>query len=628
MTAELEYSFIDVVSDLKIGYELMTRAVRVKQAVRDKLSRVYLKNLITPVVNNEQEIENKEVSNVVNSEIEANVEKEVKPTLNELVDLSEENLKLLNSKLSAMESQQKVPTVYRRAVLFTNNLISKINNVSAKWFDLPSVEQAPVVEPTVIPTEPVTTPTVDLPKVEFTNHLGGEVIPGTWDDMPEKVETAEPTALPSIEQAQVAEPAAIPVEPVVPTIELTPVQEETATLPPIEPINVEKNATMPEVQTAPVTEPVAPSVPEVQNIVPEPASIPEIKLPDLNTKTEREVPDFMPKLFAKVENEEPEKEEAPVEQREVKAEEKPAEPVVEQNVESASPEAPEPVAETQEIDNSEFVPEPTEISGPPVEMPAEEKAEENVPEPEVEPEKEEAPVEQREVKVEEKPTMSIEDRIAELLNKRKEEVEEEPTKEPVEETTEEEPEVEVEQPEEEQEPETPEKEDDAPEISQATIIAKLQRFNNSMKEKDAEIKNLREKNQKLSDDNASIKDKMNDYDTVLKDLTNKNNDLVTENEKLSNKNSKIEEKYKDKVESLENQVEELTKAKKEEMESSKNAISEIKEKYENEIEELKKKFADDLKKANESNERKIRAIYNTISETLGDSLSEDQEKSM
>ena len=45
MTAELEYSFIDVVSELKIGHELMTRAVRVKQSVKDKLSRIFYSKL-------------------------------------------------------------------------------------------------------------------------------------------------------------------------------------------------------------------------------------------------------------------------------------------------------------------------------------------------------------------------------------------------------------------------------------------------------------------------------------------------------------------------------------------------------------------------------------------------------
>ena len=239
MTAELEYSYLNVESISKAVNEVMSRAVRVKSAVRDKLERLYGKNAV-----------------VVNNNIDAVPVTQVEPVNEPLMDLSEENMKLLNNKLNAMEVQGKVPYVSRRAVLFTKALVSKIEKVSSKWFkEMPRVEAVPSnVEPQVsAPSEPAVEPSVELPKVEITNHLGGEVVPGTWDDVDTKEEMPNlDFAVPTIEPVSVVNETPVPPvdEPVVPTELEMPAVEE------------------PSIPSEPVAEPV-PEVPQVEMSVEE-----------------------------------------------------------------------------------------------------------------------------------------------------------------------------------------------------------------------------------------------------------------------------------------------------------------------------------------------------------------------
>ena len=170
-------------------------------------------------------------------------------------------------------------------------------------------------------------------------------------------------------------------------------------------------------------------------------------------------------------------------------------------------------------------------------------------------------------------------------------------------------------------------EEEKPEITQSAVMAKLQRVNNTMKEKDAEIRSLKEKNESLAKDNKEIKDKMNSYDTVVNDLTAKNSVLTSENEKLTAKNESLEKNYTGRIEELEDQVAELTKSKKEDSEASRNAFVELKEQYNREIESLKKSQAEEIKRINDASEKRIQAIYSTISEALGDSY-DDRERTM
>ena len=142
MTAEIEYSYLDInVALTRVIDELMNRAVRVKKAVSERVERLYYSF----------------VAGLVES----------------LMDLTEENLISLNSKVTGLQNQRGLTHVYRRAVLFTKALEEKILRVYNKWYE----------------NIPVEYKREELPNVEYANHLGGEVtrtIPETWDDRVEK----------------------------------------------------------------------------------------------------------------------------------------------------------------------------------------------------------------------------------------------------------------------------------------------------------------------------------------------------------------------------------------------------------------------------------------------------------
>lgn len=240
MTSELEYSYLNSDFALKVSEDLLTRAVRVKQAVKEKLGRIYSKNHISEEAV-QQSAPVTEVPVVEQKSDETQVEAN---GLESLIDLSEDNVAELDSKITALQSQNGISHVVRRAVLFTGALKDKISRVTSKWFE--NIEKEDRTE--------------ILPKVEYTNHLGGEVVPGTWDD---KVEEKEEAVTPQFEvpsfsvesQAEepqeekpadfVSEPQTIPMTgldavtepqieaPVVPTIE--PVSESQAEAPAVEP---------------------------------------------------------------------------------------------------------------------------------------------------------------------------------------------------------------------------------------------------------------------------------------------------------------------------------------------------------------------------------------------------------
>ena len=162
-----------------------------------------------------------------------------------------------------------------------------------------------------------------------------------------------------------------------------------------------------------------------------------------------------------------------------------------------------------------------------------------------------------------------------------------------------------------------------PELTQAGILAKLQRLNNTMKDKDATIRNLTTKVESSREEIAQAKEKISGYEAVVNDLTVKNNSLSKENERLTQKVSEAETESQSTIARLEAQVGELTKSKTEEAEASKKAISDLKEKHAKEIADLKEKHASELKAVTDTKERQIQAIYATITDALGENPAEE-----
>ena len=237
MTSELEYSYLNCDFALKVSEDLLTRAVRVKQAVKEKLGRIYSKNLVS------EEVAQPSVPVAEASDQKNEAPQEEAKGLESLIDLSEGNVAQLDSKITALQNQSGISHVVRRAVLFTSALKNKISRVTSKWFENVEKEDRTQI----------------LPKVEYTNHLGGEVVPGTWDDKVEEKEeevtpqfeipsfSVEPQVeLPKEEKTVdlVPEPQAIPMsglEPVIPTMEPVvepkvemPVAEAVASAPEVE----------------------------------------------------------------------------------------------------------------------------------------------------------------------------------------------------------------------------------------------------------------------------------------------------------------------------------------------------------------------------------------------------------
>ena len=170
MTGAVEFTYLYNGFSVSILESAMTRAVRVKTAVKDEIKRVFSNNEVN-------------VNNVV-------VENPVKESL---IDLSNEKLLDLNNILNVLQTQQNVPSNANRAVLFTQPLAAKIFRVTGKWFNgMPQVEKQ------------VEVPSTDIPSVDMINHLGGEVVPGNWNQVEEKEVSPlplEPTleAVPNIE---------------------------------------------------------------------------------------------------------------------------------------------------------------------------------------------------------------------------------------------------------------------------------------------------------------------------------------------------------------------------------------------------------------------------------------------
>lgn len=564
MTSALEYSYINDEFLLKISQELMTRAVRVKSAVREKIGRIY---------NN----------SVVNNTVSVNEEsKEVAPTpevVEPLFDFGEETLKALNDKLNALQIQGKVVSNTNRAVLFTKALVSKIEGVTARWFSvMPEVEDKSIAS--------------ELHSIEVTNQLGGEVVPGTWDDVPEN----EATTTKEVELPPVVEPTLE----TVPTVDIEgQVKENETSYNELNGIGVanqfdgEVNAKE-EVELPPAIEPTLEAVPTVEPSVNETPVIPEVV-----SSNEPEVPNFMPsidELVPKVDSEE-----------------------TDEYVPQPLDFVPEPKVVLEE--KNDFVPEPTLVGNEPEMSASSDSVETNNL-----PSFEENIQESGEVNTlenstassdvsdkEEAKSMTIEEKIANLIQRRNANYTDKTDSTEVTTVSEETP----------NEEEDKEVRADMPELTQAHVLARLRRINNTMSEKDSTIKGLTAKNEALREEVVAGKEKIKGYEAVVSDLTARNSDLASQNERLSSRVAEVESASNATIAKLEAKIAELTQSKTDESETSKKALAELKEKYASEMAEIKEKHAIELRQVSESKEKQIQAIYATISEALGEPVSGD-----
>ena len=514
MTSTLEYSYISDGFSIRVNESLINRAVRVKSIVRDKLKRVYNKNVALETTEVEQ-------PNIGVENVEGDT----------LFDLSEERLNDLNDKLNALQIQSSVPCVSNRAVLFTKALVAKIEGVSKKWFkNMPDIKKEDA--------------TVEMPTVEENSVVSG-IIPGTWDDV-ESVNKEE-------------------------------VQKEAPT--------IETEVSVPEVE------------------VPEPQV--EISMPNFETEPSNEVegnyeiPSFIPNMDELV----PSNNDSVVENEE----ETPQEEFV-----------PEP-KQVDVVEERELVSEPTTIVSEEPEIPAVEVAEPTViPTTEVEQETshEEVSNEHTENEPDVEKKMTIEEKIAQLIERKTQNHSEGDVEVRV---------VNEQEPSEEED----KKLETKPELTQAGIIAKLQRLNNIMKDKDATIRTLTAKNDNSREELAQAREKISGYEAVVNDLTVKNNSLAQENERLAQKVSDAETASQSTIARLESQVSELTESKTDEAEKFRKIISELKEKHASELSEIKERHAAELKSVTDTKEKQIQAIYATITEALGETpIEEDYGRSM
>ena len=87
-------------------------------------------------------------------------------------------------------------------------------------------------------------------------------------------------------------------------------------------------------------------------------------------------------------------------------------------------------------------------------------------------------------------------------------------------------------------------------LSKAEIFGKIQRINNTLKEKNSENETLREKLRIANESNSELKDKVNGFNDVVKDLNSQVSSLTQSNEQLKERNTELETKYGDKVRKL------------------------------------------------------------------------------
>lgn len=579
MTSALEFTYLYDSFSLKISENTLSRAVRVKTAVKDKIKRVF---------------ENKEVvtNNVAPEPGQA-------PVRMSLIDLGYEKLENINDILNKLEEQKGITHNANRAVLFTQPLVAKIKRVSAKWFEgMPRVEKK---EDNV---------SADMPSVDMINHLGGEVVPGNWNNVVEKEEVVNtPLSLePTLEAVPTIEPATMPEVQTEVSVETQVVSAPVADIP-----QMEVPTMKPVVSDSSMEEniPVEPVI-QVENSVEPQIDMPKvsIEIPKVSENTDiYRFPSFdfnMESVAPTVSNEvvsEPEINNSsfdfvpePKNLDEVSKEQYVSEPVTvgETSAETAfkMPSFEGQVANSEVVNTSKVS---ESIVKKAISSPMEDKIGDLL-------NKEFTPNPATNFVSQNTDNRPVEDKIDELLGRNK--VIEMPAPEPVVASI-------------------SEQKEEKPSFTQGQIIARLRRVNNELAEKDATIKSLNAKNEALREETASVKDKITDYEIKVSDLTAKNTDLAGQNERLSAKLEEVETNSRVTISKLEAKVDEVTHARTDEIDALRRQVEELKTKHASEISSMKERHSAEIKSITETKDKQIQAIYSTISEALGEVPIED-----
>ncbi|MDO4376806.1 MAG: hypothetical protein Q4C38_01540 [bacterium] len=154
-------------------------------------------------------------------------------------------------------------------------------------------------------------------------------------------------------------------------------------------------------------------------------------------------------------------------------------------------------------------------------------------------------------------------------------------------------------------------------LSKAEIFGKIQRINNTLKEKNSENETLREKLRIANESNSKLKDKVNGFNDVVKDLNSQVSSLTQSNEQLKERNTELETKYGDRVSKLEAELEALKAQRLEDAANNRQALDDLRAKHADEIANINRENARKIQEVNDSKDRQINAIYQTLSEALG-----------
>lgn len=165
-------------------------------------------------------------------------------------------------------------------------------------------------------------------------------------------------------------------------------------------------------------------------------------------------------------------------------------------------------------------------------------------------------------------------------------------------------------------------------LSKAEIFGKIQRINNTLKEKNSENETLREKLKVANENNSELKEKVNGFNDIVKDLNSQVSTLTQNNEQLKERNTELETKYGDRVNKLEAELEALKAQRLEDAANNRQALDDLRAKHADEIANINRENAKKIQEVNDSKDRQINAIYQTLSEALGGSYEEDNNKTI
>lgn len=154
-------------------------------------------------------------------------------------------------------------------------------------------------------------------------------------------------------------------------------------------------------------------------------------------------------------------------------------------------------------------------------------------------------------------------------------------------------------------------------LSKAEIFGKIQRINNTLKEKNSENEILREKLRIANESNSELKDKVNGFNDVVKDLNSQVSSLTQSNEQLKERNTELETKYGDKVSKLEAELEALKAQRLEDAANNRQVLDDLRARHADEIASINRENARKIQEVNDTKDRQINAIYQMLSEALG-----------